>query len=93
MSKKVFVLMHAHETSPDVEDIKLIGVYSSEVAAKSAAERTKYLPGFADTPEGFHVQAYQLDKDHWVEGFVTEPLGGAKMPPRRGVGKKKTRGK
>jgi len=72
MAKQVFVLMHSHEMPAGEEDIKLIGVYSSEAAANSAVARAKSLPGFSQTPAGFHVQAYPLDKDHWTEGFVTE---------------------
>jgi hypothetical protein len=72
MANRVFVLMHAHELTPDLEDIKLIGVYSTEVKAYSALKRAESLQGFSDTREGFHVQAYELDKDHWLEGFVTQ---------------------
>jgi hypothetical protein len=71
MSTQVFVLLHAHETSPGQEDIKLIGVYSTEAKADSALRRSESLPGFSSSREGFHIQAYQLDKDHWAEGFVT----------------------
>lgn len=71
MSTLVFVLMHTHELSPEREDFKLIGVYSTKAAAESAVKRIKVLPGFSETPEGFCVQAYPLDKDHWTDGFVT----------------------
>jgi len=67
----VFVVEHVHKSSPDVEDVKFIGVYSTADAAGAAVERARSLPGFAESPDGFHVGAYQLDKDHWTEGFVT----------------------
>ena len=93
MASKVFVLTHAHQLSPDREDVKLIGVYSTERRATAAVDRAKLLPGFAQIPEGFHVQCYPLDKDHWAEGFVTELLASpsdkgnhkAKTPRRRRI--------
>jgi hypothetical protein len=45
--------------------------YSSQERAESAIERLRLQPGFRETPEGFVVQRYPIDKDHWVEGFVT----------------------
>jgi len=70
MTTKVFVLIHAHEIG-DGEDVKLIGVYSTEARANAALDRLRTRPGFEQTPEGFHVHAYDLDKDHWTEGFAT----------------------
>ena len=70
MTNKIFVLIHAHEIG-DCEDVKLIGVYSTEAGANAALARLRTRPGFEQTPEGFHVQAYDLDKDHWTEGFAT----------------------
>jgi len=28
-------------------------------------------PGFRDHPQGWNVQQYKLDDDHWEEGFIT----------------------
>jgi hypothetical protein len=66
----VFVLSHIHPLESE-NDEKLIGVYRSEEAAKSAIARAGRLPGFADCPEGFVIDAYELDRDHWTEGYVT----------------------
>jgi len=70
MTTKVFVLIHAHAIG-NSEDVKLIGVYSTEAHATAALDRLRTRPGFEQTPEGFHVQAYDLDKDHWTDGFAT----------------------
>ena len=67
----VFVLQHVHSAEDDVEDVKLISVYSSREKAESAVMRLRQAPGFLDTPDGFHVDEYDLDRDHWVEGYVT----------------------
>ena len=53
------------------EDPKLIGVYSSRASAEKAVERLRLRPGFRDRPEGFTIDLYRLDEDHWTEGFVT----------------------
>ena len=67
----VFVLQHVHSMGDDVEDVKLIGVYSSRESAQAAVVRLADAPGFSDAPDGFHIDEYQVDQDHWVEGYVT----------------------
>ena len=77
----VFVLQHSHSPTPDDEEVKLIGVYSSRAAAEDAVARLRDSPGFRNHPqiidegseaeEGFHIVEYELDQDHWVEGFVS----------------------
>ena len=34
-------------------------------------ERTKNKPGFIDFPDGFQILEDVLNRDSWVEGFVT----------------------
>jgi len=65
--KSVFILWHV---SPDNDDEKLIGVYQSEIEARSAIKRLESQPGFQNEPEGFSVDEYELNKDHWTEGFA-----------------------
>jgi homoserine kinase type II len=67
----VYVLQHVYERD-EIEEIKMIGVYSIQERAKEAIERLKNQPGFVDHLEGFDIDVYPLDKDHWTEGFVTE---------------------
>jgi hypothetical protein len=61
--------------------VKLLGVYLSLEGAHSAVERLRIQPGFRDHPgivdrqqdtdgQGFHIGAYPLDMDHWLEGYV-----------------------
>ena len=66
----VFVLQHVHSREEGVEDVKLLGVYSSRDKAEAAMARLRRLPGFADAPDGFHVDEYRVDQDHWAEGYV-----------------------
>jgi hypothetical protein len=71
----VYVLHHVSREDQDDEDVKLIGVYSSEENAKAAIDRLGAAPGFRDCPEGFHVDRFEVDEDHWTEGFVTVYFG------------------
>jgi hypothetical protein len=68
---KVYVLQHEHVIEDDMEDVKFIGVYSSREKAQAAIARLSQAPGFAVAVDGFHIDEYQLDKDHWVEGYST----------------------
>jgi hypothetical protein len=67
----VFVLQHVHTLEDNVEDVKFIGVYSSREKAEAAVARMGRLPGFVDAPDGFHIDEYRVDQDHWAEGYVT----------------------
>lgn len=68
--RRVFILHHVHDLD-GVEDVKLIGVYSSEASAEAARVRLSKQPGFVDHPVGFHLDPYELDEDHWTDGFLT----------------------
>ena len=69
---EVFVLQHVAREGSDSEDIKFIGVYSTESAAREAIHRPMPQPGFTDYPNGFRIDRYERDHDHWVEGFISE---------------------
>ena len=81
--KRVFVVQHLHVLPGEEEDVKLIGVYSSRGVALAAVARVGGQPGFRESPrlvnpeiegssaEGFYVDEYVIDRDHWEEGFVT----------------------
>ena len=64
---RAYLLQHEN---PDTEDVKVIGLYSSPSLAAAAIERLRTQPGFCDYPDGFTIDAYELNEDHWVEGFV-----------------------
>jgi hypothetical protein len=81
LMKSVFVLHHLHVLPHGEEDVKLIGAYSSKAAAIAAVARLKDQPGFRDFPnivgpsdeenQGFNIDEYGIDMDHWPEGYVT----------------------
>ncbi len=67
---KVFILQHVHPED-DIEDVKTLGVYSSQENAERARKRYLRLPGFRDWPAGFCVGRYDIDQDEWTDGFVS----------------------
>ena len=76
----VFVLEHLHTLPSGEESWKRIGIYRTHADATAAIDRVKNLPGFSDYPllmdrlddsDGFHIDEYPLNKDHWEEGYVT----------------------
>lgn len=68
---EVFLLQHAHEKDDGEEDVKTVGIYSTRQLAEEAIERMRVQPGFKDAPDGFHINRYRVNEDHWVEGYVT----------------------
>lgn len=69
--QKVYFLYHVLYEDTDDEVAKIIGIYSSYKNAELAMERTKNKPGFIDFPDGFQILEDVLNRDNWVEGFVT----------------------
>jgi hypothetical protein len=69
----IYLLQHVHVLSidPECEDIKIIGMYSTEEKALAAKERLSKQPGFTSAPDGFHIDKYEVDKDNWIEGYCT----------------------
>lgn len=63
----LFVLFH---DPPETGKVKVIGIYSSQLLAEAAIERTRILPGFIDEPDSFRIDRYDIDTDHWPRGFV-----------------------
>jgi hypothetical protein len=78
----VCLVQHLSRLPSGEEDVKLIGVYRTELGAREAVARLSLQPGFSNLPsivdstnddddQGFHISEYKLDEDHWVEGYVT----------------------
>jgi hypothetical protein len=67
----MYLLWHTHEFEDGSEDSKLIGVYATNELAMSARARSKLLLGFQDHPNGFDISTYEVNEDHWTEGYVT----------------------
>jgi hypothetical protein len=68
----VFIVQHMHDFDDGTEEVKFIGVYRSRDNAEEAVSRLSILPGFKNAKDGFSIDKYELDKDHWIEGYVTQ---------------------
>jgi hypothetical protein len=66
----VFVVQHVHTLADGSEDVKFVGVYSSRATAEAAVARLSQVAGFADATDGFSIDEYPLDRDHWTDGYV-----------------------
>ena len=64
-----YLLQHVR-TIDGQDDVKVIGVYSSKTLARDAITRLSTAQGFRDGGE-FSIDPYELDEDHWKEGYVT----------------------
>jgi hypothetical protein len=79
---KVVLLQHSHTLPSGEKDVKIIGLYESRTAAIAAVGRLVQNNGFREHPEivnplvdditdGFFIDEYEINKDHWTEGYVT----------------------
>lgn len=67
---EVFLLWHHYPDVPGDDNAKLLGVYSSKKLAEQQIETFyKSLPGFRTSNGEFTVDKYEVDKNHWAEGF------------------------
>ena len=66
----VYLLWHSHEWEDGHDEVKLIGVYRTELDAQAALQRVKNKPGFRELPEGFEIVEHRLNRDGWTEGYV-----------------------
>ena len=77
----VWILWHVPPGGDARGEYSMIGVYSSRDAALAAVGRLADKPGFRDSPDitddianaGFFTEPYELDEDHWTEGYRIEP--------------------
>ena len=51
--------------------MSLLAMLFAEEEAKKAISRLAKQAGFRDHLGGFQCEPYELNKDHWTEGFVT----------------------
>jgi hypothetical protein len=80
---KVYLLehTHTHKHLEGGEDVKFLGVYSSQENAKAAQKKFATLPGFCDCLEGFGIGEADLDQAcGWMEGYITVRYGTPKPP-------------
>ena len=69
--ESVFLLWYVKERDGDGADL-LIGVYRTEPDVEAAIDRLKSKAGFVDAPKGFRINRYELNRDHWENGYVVD---------------------
>jgi len=74
IEESVFLLWHVREKAGDGSDL-LIGVCRTQGDAEAAIDRLKSKSGFGAAPEGFRINRYELNRDHWEDGYVTDTDG------------------
>ena len=57
-----------HSSWP-LADFKHIGFFASEISAHRAIRELRLDPGFCRFPDQFRVEALELDKDFFPDGF------------------------
>ncbi|WP_405177648.1 hypothetical protein [Nocardia sp. NBC_01377] len=67
--ESLFLLEHVRSVGNGAEDRKRIGIYSSEPDAHEAIDRLRTQDGFSDYPDGFTIQRFEIDEDHWTDGY------------------------
>lgn len=80
--RQVWILWHV-PPGGDADKSVLIGAYSSKKSALAAVTRLVERPGFRDHPTivgdsdgpGFFMEPYELDLDHWTDGYRVERDG------------------
>ena len=69
----VFLLWHTHDLTDNCgihEEVKLIGVFSSEEKASEVREQLKDKEGFRDFPIScFEIAKMKIDQPSWIDGF------------------------
>lgn len=69
----VFLLWHTHDLTDNCgthEEVKLIGVFSSEEKASEAMEQLKDKEGFRNFPIScFEIIEMKIGQTNWTEGF------------------------
>ena len=70
----MYLLQHVHRFDDGHEDVKLIGIYSSEELALRAKDQRSGQPGFRDLPDSFEISEHILDNDHagWPQGVTSQ---------------------
>jgi hypothetical protein len=69
MTKSIYLLSHDYETPTSLDNGILLGIYHSEADARKSKEELATQPGFDQFPNGFHIDRYQINEDHWTDGF------------------------
>ena len=66
----LYIVTHIKGDSENIDDFKIIGIYSSKSEAEKVVNRLRNMPGFSGYPNHFNIGPYVLGKNYWEDGFV-----------------------
>lgn len=67
----IYLVQHCYEVN-DVDEIKLIGIFSTEELANNAINDLIDKPGFKTLPkECFTISNLKIDEYSWKDGFIS----------------------
>lgn len=67
---KVYLLEHIYELEGH-DEVRTLGIYSSNKKAEEAILYYKKLSGFKNLLDGFNIDEYEINERCWTEGFFT----------------------
>jgi len=78
-----YTLQHVSREDTDNEDVKFIGVFSSEKKALACVAKMKKLKGFKKFPDNFYIDKYKINEASWREGFTSRSVAHAGRSRKR----------
>jgi hypothetical protein len=70
----VFLAAHVFEYPDGHDNVRIIGVFSSNRKARAAIRQVREKPGFRERKRKFEVSRCVLDTVDWTEGYGGGPL-------------------
>lgn len=69
--KYIYTVQHVNDKNGDA---KHLGSYPTMQRATEVVEKYRKIKGFKDSPNGFFIDRYEVDKEYWQEGYVTRKI-------------------
>jgi len=69
--EKVYLLDYVYEFEDGHNEVKLLGVFSSEAEAKQALSNLMKNPKLKEISNLFTISENKIDRLGWIEGFIT----------------------
>lgn len=66
-----YVVYHEYEHPACIDNIRFIGIFSTNEDAEAAVEEASESPGFSEHLDGFTIGVYTVGEDHWTDGYAT----------------------
>lgn len=67
--KSLFYVSHTYTVDTNMDDERILGVFTNSNLVKQIIEKMKEQPGFRDYPENFIIDEIELNQLLWTSGF------------------------